>query len=46
MFERLGRTLGNWNDAHSKHDLAAEVTLRYKVLNEVAGWLYTWSEHA
>lgn len=37
---RLGATLGNWNDRHSRHERRSEASLRWRVLDRIAGWLY------
>lgn len=41
---RLGAMLGNWNDRHARHDSRSEATRRYRVIDRLAGWLYTLPE--
>jgi hypothetical protein len=38
---RAGRALGNWNDRQARHDTASAASLRWRVLDRIAGWLYT-----
>lgn len=37
---RLGAAIGNWNDEHSSHDTASQASLRWRVINRLARWLY------
>lgn len=36
----IGRSLGNWNDRHSRHDCKADETLRYRVIDRLSHHLY------
>lgn len=36
----IGARLGNWNDRHSSHDQRAEASLRWRVVDRIASWLY------
>lgn len=37
---RLGAVIGNFNDKHSRHDSSAEATLRWRMVDRIASWLY------
>ena len=41
---RVGRVIGDWNDRRARHDAAAAASLRWRVLDRIAGWLYTRGE--
>jgi hypothetical protein len=42
--EDIGRILGNWNDRRSGHDSRSEASRLWRVLDRIAGWLYTRAE--
>ena len=37
----VGSALGNFNDRHSHYDSRSEASLRWRLIDRFAGWLYT-----
>lgn len=44
---RLGAAIGNWNDrTFGGHDSASQASRRWRVIDRLAGWLYTMPHRA